>query len=922
MSNWFKKYLVLFYIIGITSELLAQNSSYSTPTRINKPFIDSAAISNWSSLGDIIVCNNGKYVQYIIKNKPIGNVTLVVQSTIDSWKQEFVGASLGRFSNDGKQAFFMRRDTLYILVLGTTRLNTVGNVFNNKWPESISGEWIAYKVNNSNKELIFQNMSSGELKRFSSVEDYSFNRQGDFALLKTETAADDAFITELKWVNLKNNKVAKIWSGRSNLKGPKIEINYSFDIEGNQITFLVNDKVKESNCTIWYFKDGMNEAELKFSNDILKPKENIVINNTFPKFSNNGENILIQLIKFDTSSNKCASIQGVDIWSYKDQVLQSEQPLQKSPQTFTVALNVRNNKVTFLGSNNEFNSIISEAGDFILTKEVAERTLNSDSVDARQYYYLICLKDGTKTLIKEDTITALYDFAFSTRGKYLVYWDRNKKAYFCYCLLNGKTKKIFQAYQIDHDPEYDKLTKFSTPFGIATWLEDDTAILMYDKYDVLKIDPTGNNSPLNITNGYGAKQHIVFRLVRNNEIFNKDYILFKSFNLLNKYNGFYRKKLNEKGDPELLTMGPYKYQIFNYIFVKDSDRTLKGKSWNIGNKVWVVARTSTTEALNYFLTKDFKNYFRITALKPEQKYNWLTAELLKWQQSDGTLLDGILYKPEDFDPHKKYPLIFNYYEVKSNLLYEYPEVKFTNNEINIPWFVSRGYLVFTPDIHFSMANKSGKTNGDYTIDAIVSAAKYLSKMSWVDSTKMGIDGHSFGGFQTNYIITETDIFAAAAEAAGTSDIVSSYLSLTGPLGKPKTDRMKLYEETQGRIGATLWQRPDLYIKSSPIFKAHQVHTPLLMMHNMGDPAVPWGNGLEFYLALRRLGKKVWMLQYDGEGHSLMNKKNQLDYTIRLTQFFDYYLKDALPPKWMIEGIPRKLKGIETGYELDYSGRKP
>lgn len=336
---------------------------------------------------------------------------------------------------------------------------------------------------------------------------------------------------------------------------------------------------------------------------------------------------------------------------------------------------------------------------------------------------------------------------------------------------------------------------------------------------------------------------------------------------------------------------------------------LKARDTNI----WLVSRQNATEAPNYFLTTDFKNYKALSSLQPQSSYSWLTAELISWQQGDGIANQGILYKPEDFNPDKKYPVLITYYEQLSHRLYEFPMPEFTKYSINIPWFISQGYLVFTPDIYFTKG-KPGKS----AYGAIVSAAQALAKMPFVDAKRMGINGHSTGGFLTNYLITHTNLFAAAIEGAGTSNWISSSLQLAG--GEIKMgSRLGGYESM---LGATLWERPDLYIENSPILRANHITTPLIIFHSKIDSAVPWEQAVELFIAMRRLEKKVWMLQYDEGNHGVWNKNDYTDYTIRITQFFDHYLKGAPPPKWMTEGMPASQKGVKAGYELDLSGKQP
>jgi dipeptidyl aminopeptidase/acylaminoacyl peptidase len=283
---------------------------------------------------------------------------------------------------------------------------------------------------------------------------------------------------------------------------------------------------------------------------------------------------------------------------------------------------------------------------------------------------------------------------------------------------------------------------------------------------------------------------------------------------------------------------------------------------------------------------------------------------------NGEMSKGILYKPENFDSTKKYPVIFNYYEAMSHLMYEFPEAGYSGGNINIPWFVSRGYLVFNPDIYFKPAKSSNKTVGEWAFNSVVSAAKYLSRFSFIDSTKMAIQGHSFGGLETSYLVTHTNIFAAAAEAAGSTDPISAYLTLVPLVSSIEHFTKQAAIETGHELyESTPWERKDLWLRNSAVLNADKVTTPLLIMHCMKDNQVQWRQGVELFMALRRLHKKVWMLQYDNGNHGVFGR-DAIDYTKRLTQFFDHYLKDSPPPIWMTKGVPSKLKGLDNGFKYD------
>jgi dipeptidyl aminopeptidase/acylaminoacyl peptidase len=226
--------------------------------------------------------------------------------------------------------------------------------------------------------------------------------------------------------------------------------------------------------------------------------------------------------------------------------------------------------------------------------------------------------------------------------------------------------------------------------------------------------------------------------------------------------------------------------------------------------------------------------------------------------------------------------------------------------LNIPFFVSRGYIVLAPDIYYEKGYP-GKGGFDY----VVSGARALVKKGWVDSTKMGIQGQSWGGYQVAHIITRTNLFAAAWAGAPVANMTSAYGGIRWESGM---NRQFQYEKSQSRIGASLWEKPSLYIENSPLFHLKKVTTPLVIMANDNDGAVPWYQGIEMFTAMRRLDKKVWMLNYNGEAHNLVERKNRKDIQIREQQFFDWLLKGEKPAIWLKYGVPAIEKGKSWGLE--------
>jgi dipeptidyl aminopeptidase/acylaminoacyl peptidase len=345
---------------------------------------------------------------------------------------------------------------------------------------------------------------------------------------------------------------------------------------------------------------------------------------------------------------------------------------------------------------------------------------------------------------------------------------------------------------------------------------------------------------------------------------------------------FIRAGINSTISPN--NMGHYVYH-FPALTIFEPPPPLKSKK----APVYILQRQSTDQAPNLVVTTDFSSFKSLSDLQPQKAYNWLRAALVHWPIPGGLTGTGIFYKPENFDSTKKYPVIFHYYEERSKELNIFPSIRLSTGQLNIAWYVSNGYLVFVPDIY----RPTGK-NGTAILNTVLSAVDYLSRLPYVNADKMGLQGHSFGGYETNYLITHTNIFAAAQASAAPADL----FGLHGGTGFGGRSYHYISELGQLNQGAAPWQDPDLYLQGSPVLSADKVTTPLLLMHNKDDGAVPFSQSVALFTALRRLGKPVWLLDYEGEGHVLFDAKCQLDFNIKQQQFFDHYLRDKSVPAWM------------------------
>ena len=321
-------------------------------------------------------------------------------------------------------------------------------------------------------------------------------------------------------------------------------------------------------------------------------------------------------------------------------------------------------------------------------------------------------------------------------------------------------------------------------------------------------------------------------------------------------------------------------------------------------------KSSVEEYPDIYLTDpNFNNSRRISNANPQQdSVYWPSVEHVQWMSYDSVQLEGLVYLPENYDTSRKYPLLIYYYELNSDNLHYYRSPKPSASIINPIECASNDYIVFIPDIRYKVGYP-----GRSAYNSIMSGTDFILENFAVDSLKMGLQGQSWGGYQTAQLITMTKRYAAAMAGAPVSNMFSAYGGIRWSSG---LNRQFQYEATQSRIGKSIWEAPELYYQNSPIFHLPKVSTPLLIMHNDKDGAVPWYQGIEMYSGMRRLNKPCWMLVYNNDGHNLKKLANKFDLSIRMNQFFNHYLKDEPMPEWMKNGIKAIDKDSHNGYELD------
>ena len=887
------KNILMFLLLGSSLQLSAQ-----------KKVVDSRTYNQFSHLGMPSISNDGKYVAYDIEEHslPISSVKKNIQSTSKKWKIEIPMATKpwNYFTSDSKYFIFLtEKDSLGILDLKDKEIRYIPNVSRFDIAEQGNPEALVYISKNNKSKLIVENFSTHSKQSFSDILNYWLSPTGKSLLLHKNVKQNGNLRQSLEWINLDNTKITNVWTGVS-------AVNFVCDFKHNQFAFNVGD-------SILFYKLGMQKVKclVKSSeyNDSLKI-------GSLGSFNRNGD-LLCFFLDLRLQSIPPLAPTGVEVWSYNDVKLQSQQENELNrQQSYRAVIRLSDQKIIRLqNSQDEIFSNENYSDVLLAVHTIGNGDWNSWAwCNASQRRFdLVNSKSGERQkldFLNNDTIEK-WNVKLSPEAKYLIYFDTVEQNYFSYNI--GSKKIVNLTKDINTSWSTTGMThNYKDPRGIAGWLPADEAILIYDSFDIWKLDPTGRKLPVNLTNSYGVKHKIVFNIEdfgKPDELVSKSKpVLLNAFNIEDKNNGFYSTNINEKGNPELLTMDPCIYNIpnNNYVPERSNFTPIKAKNAN----VYIVRRESPSDAPNYFCTSDFKKFKQLTDLKPEKDYNWYTAELHTWKSLDGKDLQGILYKPEDFDSGKKYPVIFYYYERLSDGLNAYLTPEQEQGPIDIPTYVSNGYLVFCPDIYYKIGDPM---QGVY--DALISAGKYLSTFSFIDPSKLGLQGHSFGGIETNYLITCTNLFAAACSASGTADWISLYGSLSGfgsQIG---------FDVSQYRMNSTLCENLEGFIKNSAVLHADKVATPLLMMHTKNDRGCPYSNAMEFFLGLRRLGKKVWMLVYSGGTHTVDGDESK-DYSRRMMQFFDYYLKKKPAPIWMLDGVSASLRGFGAGLQLDSTGRSP
>ena len=895
------KYLAFVACLGSLSPALAQNASKSLT-------IDD--LVTWQRITDREISDNGKWVA--CKMEPWeGDATVYLYAA--------QGQETATFSPADKFAF--SASSGYLVVTQTPGKSTVDSLKILKTKEdkmpmntlviySVAGkketidslktfkladeaDWIAYQRGRKDSTLYVRSLDGSKTFQFPTVTDFQFAKKSGM-LYYTSAAEGEAGIFTL---NPEKGSPALIKEGKGVFK------QTTFDEKGERLAFLYcADKDSSYKAlSLWLSEHNAPAKEIATRGNKAFPAEWVINENGMLQFSKSASRLF-----FGTSpeprqkdtTQLAENRPNVQVWSWDEPVQYTVQNYNKEKdlkKSYQAVYNLGNGSIFQLANEELPNIQLGNEGDAALALLSTSRPYSLSSMweaRTRSDYYTVSLDNGERKQIAQADYGR---FRLSPQGKYAYWYGETDSCWYTIALAEGKRYRLTTPESFPAWDEENDVPNHPYAHGAAGWTANDQSLLIYDRYDIWKFDPTAATSPINLTVN-GRKEKLSYRL----EQLDKEarFIdlgkpqLLKGFNETTKGYGFYNARLSAPAAPKTLLAGNYMLRSIN-------------KAKNTDDVIYTMETFQQYPDIHYS-TLAFKKSVQLThGDKQQEGFIWGTAELVSWISLDGRPLEGVIYKPANFDPNKKYPMMVNFYERNSETLYNYRMPEPHRSTIDYHLYNSNEYVIFNPDIRYVDGYP-----GESCYNCLMPGITMMIAKGYIDEKGIGAQGHSWGGYQVAYLATRTNLFSAIESGAPVVNMFSAYGGIRWGSGMARSFQ---YEHTQSRLGATPWSSPLRYLENSPLFTMDKVQTPILIMHNDADGHVPWYQGIEYFVAMKRLGKPCWLLNYTGEPHWPTNMANRIDFQRRMFQFFNHYLKNQKMPKWMSEGVPAVEQPFELGY---------
>jgi len=570
------------------------------------------------------------------------------------------------------------------------------------------------------------------------------------------------------------------------------------------------------------------------------------------------------------------------IWHWKDPRLQRMQEVQAGRDrnfSYLAVYWVGPRRFVRLADDEVDTVDPAEKGFWAVGQDDTEYELMSN-LDGRRFsdVYAIDMRTGEREMILD---RARWTNDISPDGSHFLYYQDGH--YFTYEFATGEHRNITAEVPTSFIDTEDDHNVVDPPIRPRGWTVDGESVLLSDNWDIWRVDVDGNGATNLTVNGKAdqIRYQGFTQFDPDNEpgIDLSEPVYFRTYGEWTKKAGLSLMTRGRPG-PEVLAWEDASYGAF----MKADDAETYVVSW------------STNETYPDYHVTDarLRNPRQITDGFPEQaEFLWSDGTILVDYESDkGDRLQGALFLPANYQEGQSYPTIVYFYELSSYRLntYDFPSANGFNKSV----YTSNGYAVFMPDIVYQV-NDPGMS----AVWCVLPGLQAAIETGVVDPERVGVHGHSWGGYQSSFLVTQTDAFAAVATGAPLTNMISMYASIYWNSGSADG---AIFESSQGRFYGGPWEHLEAYQRNSPVYHAENIHTPILLLHNDQDGAVDWNQGIEFYNTVRRLQKPIVMLQYVGENHGLSKDANRKDYTVRMKEFFDHHLKGEPAPAWWTDGV--------------------
>jgi dipeptidyl aminopeptidase/acylaminoacyl peptidase len=753
-------------------------------------------------------------------------------------------------------------------------------------------------------DLVLRDLAAGVSQNIGNVNLYDFDDAGRFLAYTVDAA--DRLGNGVYVIDLSTSQSKVLSSAAADFD------QLSWADKSAALAVLSGDKKKgnvqrDNALLVWRDVSGPNPQLVEYDpwSDAGFPK-NMVLSEFAPlRWTRDGSRLYVGLKEQEAERAPTTEPQAnVDVWHWRDDEVQSVQMVriaQERRATLPAVFDLASRKLVRLAD--DAMRSVTPTPDARWAIGRVDTTYRGEVAwgGSRGDYYRVNTATGERSLIAKGLTRTM---GTSPDGKWFLYLQAGNVV-----ATNLETGRSVQlgGDKISFVDETDDHPYVKPTYGVAGWSKDGKYVILNHRFDVYAV-PLDGGKPVNLTGGVGDAQEIEFRIVRldrpngggrggrgggafaaaqNDEDEGIDLskpLLLSAYGKWTKKSGYYTVSPGGKPAPLLYEDA----QIGQAQKAEKADRV-------------IFTRQTFSQFPDYWATTSaFTAPTKVTDGDPFiDEYRWGRRVLVDFKNSKGEHLQGTLTLPANYEPGKKYPMLVYFYEKLSNTMHQFP-MPIYDDRPHFAEYASDGYLVFEPDIVYEI----GKP-GSSALDCVTSGVKKVIELGYADPKHIGIQGHSWGGYETSYILTQTDMFAAVVTGAPPSDLISFYDETYPGTG---TLQQGIVEVGQVRMGTNPWDDKALFEQQSALYNVRNIKTPFLIVHGTADNAVDWHQGLELYAAARRWGKQVILLSYPGEPHHLARKENQKDFQQRMKQFFDHYLKGAPAPKWMTDGVPQTKKG--------------